>query len=341
MKKKKYIEKLSDKEIRTLLAEMREIDEEASVLREKAEALKVELKYNQELEREIRWLESKSQRIKAELIDAHFDLINGCVGEIIKKHGMKQPNMNGIIVPVAPRGFEEEDLKSEGLIAFQHFLKNFDISKDSKFRDTAYWVIEKHVLKSIGRSSVQSGERLWAYECLQKLVHVRRQEEKKLGREVNFKHVCAKLNIPYEFAQGLLGVCIITEPLFVENDNGDYICKADFNPEEDDYDSSAEQMEIIERTVPKVCKDREGEVLALSTGSPGLHAVYLDEFTDNFPEVKKRIKEIEEDILSNITDEGLVQSAKNFFRLRSKAVLAGRKPSPELLKKMGLKNDSD
>ena len=87
-------------------------------------------------------------------------------------------------------------------------------------------------------------------------------------------------------------------------------------------------------------KPREGEVLALSTGSPGLHAVYLDEFS-NYPQVAKLMKEVEANLLSEITDEGLVQSAKNFFRLKSKALLAGRKPCPELLKKMGLKNDSD
>ena len=65
------------------------------------------------------------------------------------------------------------------------------------------------------------------------------------------------------------------------------------------------------------CTDYQREAFTLTSGIPELYEISIDEVARDQPAIQKKNKEIENELLENVTDEGLLASLRGFFARRA------------------------
>jgi len=181
---------------------------------------------------------------------------------------------------------------------------------------------------------------IWAEQCLQKLVNVRKNECLRQGREVKFSEVAKILGIKQKVVDGLLSICSHTESLYLEDIKGGGV-KSDYYDnglEEDcraEVDTNAKD-DWLQQNAEKICSRKELDVLAHRLMEPKLYLVSITSTTEEFPVVDNRIKEIENLISQNKYDERLVDMLKDFFGFEPRST---QEPDVDLLIRLGIYNN--
>jgi hypothetical protein len=346
-------EDLSDISTRKLIAEYQGINQKIALLEIEIEERKKDLTYNDDYKRELRSLERNSSNIKADIINGHKQMMGKAVGYCIKKYGVWD-DKKGKMVPLHDlNGFgqsideygrlvevDDDELKSEALCQFQRTLHKFDLSKEnSDFSQNAFRDICTHIKRLFGIAGMKTKKRkaIWAEQCLQKLVNVRRNECLSQGREVKFSEVAKILGIKQKVVDGLLSICSHTESLYLEDIKGGGV-KSDYYDnglEEDcraEVDNNAKD-DWLQQNAEKICSRKELDVLAHRLMEPKLYLVSITSTTEEFPVVDNRIKEIENLISQNKYDERLVDMLKDFFGFEPRST---QEPDVDLLIRLGI-----
>jgi len=330
---------LSDESVRKLISELQSINKEINAIEEVISKEKQNLTYDGGKDFELSKLKIKAERINTDIINGHRQLIGKLVNQATKNFG--KHNDKG--KKVAPFEYAKEDLEQEAWKEFQSVLNRFDLSKESNFSNTAGFAIKCYLKRLFGYAGMktENGDGIWAEQCLQKLVIVRQNESIIQGRQVELEEVCQFLDIPIKILNGLMTICHRVESIYAEGKGLDFV-KTDFYEDgqmEDttryDYERR-EQYKWFTKEAKKHVSSKEMNVIASSYAQGDFYGITIDSLAKEFPVIKKRIEEIEDQILENQTDEGLVDSIKDFFLLRS---MQAEEPCPDLLKRLGIHNN--
>jgi hypothetical protein len=278
-------------------------------------------------------------RLNEQLYDLHGSTIGGAIKKAIKHWGYKTESGKKLPPPNIP----PSDFRNEAWYAFGKFVREkFDPKKHTNFTRKAWSVVFKHLKELIGADGMKTslpGSLCWGLECLQKLSNIRKQEEYKQKRFVSIEEVIKNLNISKAHVKALMGLRYGFDPLIRTNsDNEDYLItdtNGHHSPDTPDYESEVTKakFEQLGEIGKKYCTEMERGVNTLISGRGELYVICIDEIAKNHPAIRKRIGEIEDEILEDITDDGLLETLRGFFAQRVKY---SWKPFPSLLKRMGI-----
>lgn len=321
-----------------IIERMRDLESQVAEL-EDCHDCEQNLSFSDEHCKEIRKMKMEISRLNEELYNLHGQTIGGAIKKAVTHWGYV--SKSGCKLP--PPNIPADDFRNEAWYAFGKFVKEkYDPKKHTSFSKTAWSVVFKHLKELIGEDGMktsQPGSLCWGLECLQKLSNIRKQESYKQNRYVSIEEVCEKLNISKTHVKSLMSLRYGFDPLIRTNgENEDYLITdlhGHYSPDSPDYESeiTKAKFEQIGEIQKKHCTEMERGVYTLINGRSELYVVCIDEIAKNHPAIQKRIREIEDEILEDITDDGLLETLRGFFAQRVKY---SWKPFPSLLKRMGI-----
>ena len=298
---------LSDESTRKLISEYQEINRKIDKLEAEIEIRKKDLTFNDGYERELRSLEAKSSRIKADIIIGHKQMMGKAVGYCLQRYGIWDHEKGRKVPPLDLNGFryeydpsdpqkrkevDDDELKTEALIQFQKTLHNYDLNKEyaaQTFSEKAWRDIKTHLKNQFGIAGMKQGRSrkgIWAEQCLQKLVNVRRNEMMRLGREVTFREVAKILNVDYKIVRGLVSICRSTESIHMDDEKGGGV-KTDFFEEcnLDDCRMDVENSlknDWVKDNISSICTNKEIDTLANRFFRPQLYLTRICSLRKSF-----------------------------------------------------------
>lgn len=347
---------LSEESTRKLIAEYQDINQKIAALELEIKKRKEDLTFNDNYELELRSLERKSSRIKADLIIGHKQMMGKAVGYCLKKYGIWDHEKGRKVPPLDLNGFryevdknrnrvevDDDELKTLALIQFQKTLHNYDLNKDyagvKTFSEKAWRDIKTFIKNQFGIAGMKQGEArkaIWAEQCLQKLVNVRKNECLRQRREVTFYEVSKILNIDYKIVRQLVSICRSTEPIHIADDKGggvktDYFEDCNLDDCRINVEDSTKN-DWLNDNINIICTKKEVDVLANRLFQPQWYTSRLTSIREEFPIEDNRIKEIEDLLNQNITDERLIDRLMEVFEFEPRST----EPDVELLIRLGI-----
>lgn len=331
--------RLTDKETKQILKDLAYLNKQLKTLEKDPSSHR----------EEIRKTAIKIQRINENLLEAYQPVINGLILQVKKSWGWIDEYNN----TQYPIGFSRPEIESEAKIAFGKFVEKFDPADSKNFRQSVFTFMLSECKKGLAKTNLKIEEPngiLKYLECLQKLSHIRKQEEFNLKRFVSINEVCDRFGIDVDIVKAMMRLCDSigeydslmqtnsqTGKEYLVTDTVEY--SDHLNDQDDDLEYESEvtraKWHKIGHWMQKSCKPREQAVVVLTTGNAELYSICIDELARNNPAIKSRITEIEGELLQNVTDEGLVDSLKGFFARRAEF---WAKPFDALQTLLGLDN---
>jgi hypothetical protein len=321
-----------------IIERMRDLESQVEKL-EDCHDCQQNLRFSDENCKQIRKMKMEISRLNEELYDLHGSTIGGAIKRAVTYWGYVSESGRKLPPPNIPA----DDFRNEAWFAFGKFVREkYDPKKHKKFTHKVWSVVFKHLKELIGEDGMKTslpGSLCWGLECLQKLSNIRKQESYKQKRYVSIEEICEKLNITKAHVKSLMSLRYGFYPLIKTNsENEDYLITdlhGHYSPDSPDYESeiTKAKFEQIGEIQKKHCTEMERGVNTLIHGRSELYVICIDEIAKNHPAIRKRISEIEDEILEDITDDGLLETLKGFFAQRVKY---SWKPFPSLLKRMGI-----
>lgn len=214
------------------------------------------------------------------------------------------------------RGLPLSDLISEGNIGLLTAMDKFEPEKGYHFISYAVWWIRQSILKAIGEKSRMIRLPMNRTADLVQILQAKTNLEENGYNDASIEDIAAECGMTkdqvLEVMQMSREVSSLDAPVGAEEDSsfGDFIESDLQKPDEVVMDEALkESVKRILDTLP----ERERGIIALRFGLEGKKPMSLKEVGELYNLTKERIRQIEKKVLSQLSEDSIVQDLKAYI----------------------------